>query len=405
MQAGIESESIPLDTNRAPKEVSIKLRSRPMLGALLFGISIVVFLALTKSGLRRDDAQIFLFPGVLISLWLGISHYLPSVPRGIFSLGILMWVLSIASVKANFFGTYSQVVSIARLGESQDDVYARSLKQGVSELARYLDVPTPRLLSKKFEKDSSIKNLFKKSEQSLLLLTGDPLWLTIHIKPGLLTQFLPKERVSVSKEVLDDSKQWSVSENENVIQLHSGFGDLRLLAVTSPDAFGLPGLPKVLAVPFLAWFSRGIEAASGGYSDAVRLTRQEDSLLEASEIVGPWRTNSTRGAARAILGNIFLLEAAFEKSFQYSLFSCALSSYRRAASFVPNADDKNVYAIINNNAAVAALSRARRQEDIEMARFWFERAISIFDDKGSPVLAAKIAMRNLIALERAGLIE
>ena len=389
-------------------------RQVQLLWFVLLSITIACLFVAPLSGFAKEDIQTILFPFVLVSLWRLPREPKFRVPSKLIAVVFVLWVGATLHLRRSFPGRNQGIVSyISRLDQDPQGLAARTYYRRYMEISKTYHLPAIGLLYRNFANSVEASQWLSENSSQGVMIRGSALWPTV-VFPRLSKPFHARLRQS---DVLPDwyvveAKKLDLALAQDALIVRLPGTDVPIAVAIFPEEFAMPLEPADLSAHLLAWAAAGLwpeqsKDIGSRPNKGMRLRRvnlQRDRLNEACRVEGPWKTNAPLGAAQFFLGTLDLLDYIANGAREQALSSCAVQELVSGAAFAVKWTDPQVFASLFNNAVVVKVVQGLSgKEDREM-RKWLFRAATTVDDQGQPVRSAKLAMLNLIALERGGIL-
>lgn len=396
---------------------------------IFFILLVFLCVLLPRFDFYLEDVQTFLFPLFLLALRKLPRNTRFRLPLGLVVTALLFWLVGALNVRA-FSSSVSNnsLVYLSRLEADKDGLLGRDLYLRYNEIAKTYSLPRMALVQRSFSHDEEAESWLEKRSSAIFLVHGLAEWLRVIVpdrssyfdEPG----FIFKQ--TNTEELAKEAKDYSINLSKNSLVVQPDFFPVPLVFSTHPGLINLPGATPELGRHFLAWMARAIGphidkdeglgevflVDANGFrrndGDSVARGREDVDairkhfLYNAISIDGPWKTLAPRSAALFYLGLLESKDISDGQYYSAAALKCALAAFKNAASFVEKRFNADIYAAIFNNAAVLQIIAAENARDIARARQWLTKA-AMLPETGVSNHASKLAMLNLLMLDRAGL--
>ncbi len=376
--------------------------------ALVIALTLVGFKVFEASGFAVEDLQTLVFPIIAISVL-----YLPRntqfrIPLAAFGCAIFLWLGSALEVRG-FMPVRSsgQGVFLANLEGDSERYYSRERLRLYNLIAKAYDLPHMTMVHRRFSTPVGAHNWLNKQRKGIVLLFGGQKW-TQGVFKSEGWQYLQSpihnlEGFELPNPVIEEIHKLKINLRDDAFVVSNEDLEMPLFLQVTPERFQLPSIPGELFNRFLAWLSGGLREKLYGMSQSVEeKSMRRDYFNEAASVVGPWLSNAPRGLGKFFVASDDTVNALAKEP---SLFRCALKQFREGAAFATIQEAPEINAAIFNNAGVAMLLQATERKHFAKASQWLWHAAITVDSNGQPVLGAKLAMLNVIMLDRAGLLD
>jgi hypothetical protein len=384
--------------------------------AMLF-IALVIVLAfqgLRYWGLSISHAQIALFPivAILLALLALAIKYRPllllvcvSTIGWIFSTSNLLAVLPSAIQSGDLF--------FAKYEDSHDPEGIESWHRYrlYSKYARAYPFPDAHILDREFKNNDAAAIWLNSKNGKALLLRGDKNWPSVVFKQKSTDYFrsykFDNKRYA---ELATRAEALKLDLNDEAVVIPWLEGEQEFLLQIAPEVITVPSAPEQLTLPLIGWLAHGLSLnlslKENEADNAVLESIRRDAFNEAASIVGFWKSLTGIAAAeffRATHDSYVALSwngNADQSGWGETTLDCALKSLRTAAGRVIKKNDPEIFAAIYNNAAISLLYKNPTPEDILTIKSWLTKASKTKDRDGHVVRGAKLALLNLVALDK-----
>lgn len=368
-------------------------------------------------------AQTIFFPLFLLCLWRLPRSKAFHLPSGLVFASLACWGVSGLHVRGYLPDLFStEHITMSRLvNDVSDDKNSREFFRRYRTIARAYSLPSMELLARRFADAGDAQKWIDSKKNVSLVLGGNAEWLDVSFStaefhlPGE-----PKDSL-LRAEVAKLAKDWNiVFERDHISLIQPPGSPTPVLFAMLPKTLSLPSEPSELTLHFLAWLARSLSAnteqasAFGdastelGRSESFRQLREnafrEDAIVQMTKMLGSWKSPAPLSLSRLILGTFQLSETLAEISSSNLNTIAAASELNAAQKMLRTERYPELISIVRNNFGVARSFVAETDEEFMKSRKEFLGTATITGDDGQPTVGARVAMINLILLERAGML-
>lgn len=382
----------------------------------LAGVALVIFIA-SRIGLLLEDAQTILFPVALLCiarLPVNSKYRLSWVPLTII---LACWLTAAIHVRGYFPHQLGRsTVYLARLNNDKSELKARELYRTYNEVANAYSLPLMSMVQREFTSLDEARSWLDARPTAAFLVLGEPNWLRVllqHrvslVEPVVVNSPVLSEGVSSSGEhaLRTEAVYYGIDLEAQAAVVRSNGSDLALVITRTPDSIRLPAEPSDLARHYLGWLAKGLDKPSATNPSAETLELQraqrDDAFSSAANIRGQWRTFAPVSLARFFRGQLALGAGLSGGRTEYGEVRCAVKHLAQAKKALQVKFDPELYSAILNNLGVSLITMNHEAATITDARRALAVASTVTEATGVPTYSARLALLNLLMLDRAGL--
>lgn len=348
-----------------------------------------------------SERQQIIFPLSLIFLWGCCRKFDLRFPKVLFAVVLAAWSLTLAHFSLKLpsdipleqspFG-YLNSVAASQAGFDPDQFFLR-----FNQIAMTYHLPRLRIRGEDSRPQLKLSQHFVHGYRGLFEIDAENK--RLHVKFET-----PKQRAGHQTDQLLRSFKIP-SHAANRVE-HPVF-HVPLYLSQEAGQLNMQALPEDLTLHFLTWFAEGLRGSSVLADDSLfERERRRNAFYVAANYLGPWISNSPRGLATYLLGQVDLQEAVFGSEFEAGAVSCALDDFKNASGMVQRKYEPEMHAAILNNAAVSMVLGSDLSDPIEQNKVsrWLWLASEARTSTGQVPVSARLALINFQILRREGLL-
>jgi hypothetical protein len=359
---------------------------------ILFVFGLIRSFAPLIGNLQIEDLQTAFFPIFLASLWWCLRKEKSSK----FTLAVLfllfLWTLSASNVRG--FGASflkKDRIYLARFPKDVNSVSGSNFSFYYYRVADHYRAPQMQVVQRDFSNPVEAENWLNQRDFEKILITPDEQWGRIYLANNFLL-FGKKSELKPNSELLKISKSLSLDMDNDLYLLKLKGNSWPLAMAVHPTQLQLPMAPEELLAIFISLFSKAVSSDSLGI--------RSEYFTRASDVVGPWLTNGPRSMSAYYSATIDLFRAVNEPAGKADL-NCVLQKFGHASGL--NQGNGYLLSGIYNNLAIAYLLADEDEQNLSLAKDLLVKAASAYDRENQPYVNTKIALLNLMILDRMGL--
>jgi hypothetical protein len=367
--------------------------------SLFFPILILTIYGLLRSlspqirNLQIEDAQTFLFPIFLLAIWWGLRRG-ESFKLSTITLISLLFVWAVSAANVRGFGASflkKDTIYLSRFPEDPNSVLGSNYSFYYNRVADHYRAPHMKVIQRKLSNPIQAEVwLNQRDFEKILITPGNP-WGRIYLAKHFLL-FGEKSSVEPSADILKLSEALSLDENDDFYLLNIPGVELPLAIAIHPTQMQLPMVPEDLLAIFLAKFSKAVASHSLG--------NRSEYFTQASDVIGPWLTNGPRSLSAYYSATIELFRSISKQEGSADL-ECLIRDFSKASGL--NQGYLDLRSGIYNNLAITYLLSDKDGENLELVKDLLIKASSLYDRENQPYINTKVALLNLMVLDRLGL--
>ncbi len=348
---------------------------------------------------QKAGVQVALFPCVLVAFYFLPKHHQQRVPKLSIWCCLSLWGLALLHNNGYIFIPSSQpTLYMSHLQNDSHGISRHEFYVGYNKISRLYDLPSMRLLQRSIQSEEEAQKWLNSYENAVMLIHGTSSWLTI-----VLRSDYPFSKTLGSSSDLLSPAIFPVSLSKDSPL------PMRLLIGTSIPSFTIHTADPYLARNFLGLLSKGLfEVPSENDREKENhLIASSDELRRtyfqlAAGVQGPWKSSTPQAVALFFLGVDYFIDANKNNTFDRSEINCALEAFQRTTKRLRRHYNPELYSLALNNAAVSEVLIGIKDADFSQAKRWLLAAASVSKDSGEATEGAKIALMNLLTLEKTG---
>ena len=383
-----------------------------LLGVLLLVASVAVY----RGEAEREDMQALLFPFVLLLIWRMPKVAALRVPPVLLLGAGAFWLLGSLNVRGYLPSVFSTPgVYLAKVDGDTSDLEARAFERRYRDVARTYSLPALEMVHRRFDSAAEASAWLNSRELGASLLAGNQRALRLYLSPKAGEQLAAGEAVTpLSNEAHAEARKLELPLDGRVRGLRLAASDLVLAVGVIPEFVSLPNHAPELVQHYVGWLSRALRidlltVEEGSLTDDSHqelLALQRDALNEAMMVEGAWSSYTPTGFAQMMVATGYLLQASASDvdGYQSGVLQLVRVAYARSKRLMRVKFDPEAYAVLLNNDAVVRILQSESEGERRDVRRLLWEAASIRDAKGGVVLGAKLALLNLVLMERKGIV-
>ncbi len=383
-----------------------------LLGVLLLGASFAV----SRGGMDREDMQAALFPFVLLLIWRMPQSAALRVPPSLLLGAAALWLVGGLNVRGYLPSLLSTPgVYLAKVEGDTSDLEARAFERRYRDVSRTYSLPTLELVHRRFAGVKDASAWLSSRDQGVALLAGNQRVLRLYLSPEAGEQLAIGEAITpLSNEAHAEARKLQLPLDGRVRGVRLPASDLVLAVGVIPELVDLPSHAPELVQHYVGWIARALrldlltseDNSVTDDSHQETLALQRDALNEAVMVEGAWSSYTPTGFAQMLIATSYLLQASTLESdgYQPGVLTVVRNSYARSKRLMRQKFDPHAYAVLLNNDAVVRILQSESDGERKDVRRLLWQAAAIRDAEGRAVLGAKLALLNLLLMERRGIV-
>ena len=306
-------------------------------------------------------------------------------------------------------------VYLAKVEGDTSDLEARAFERRYRDVSRTYSLPTLEMVHRRFDGADDASKWLNSRELGVSLLAGNQRALRLYLAPKAGEQLAVGEvSAPLSNEAHAEARKLQLVLDGRVRGLRLPASDLVLGVGVIPEFVSLPNHAPELVQHYVGWLSRALRVdlltfEEGSLTDDSHqglLALQRDALNEAMMVEGAWSSYTPTGFAQMMVATGYLLQATSSEvdGYQSGVLQLVRTAYARSKRLMRLKFDPEAYAVLLNNDAVVRILQSESDGERRDVRKLLWQAAGIRDAKGGAVLGAKLAILNLVLMERKGIV-